>query len=110
MIDNIKKVLVVLDDTIIEERTDEQFNNIINMITKLLKMFGYSIDVELKTIFTEFVFDISPEHIMNTIDSESSKLFTDDYDFVITEGLSSYFWLHTMFSVPLICINPIEDP
>lgn len=105
-----KKILVVLDDTIIEERTDFQFNILIELIKELLLSYGYHADIEIKTIFTEFVYDVSPEHIMNGIDSESSKFVTDDYDFIITEGLSSYFWLHAFIPVPLICINPMNDP
>lgn len=82
----------------------------IELIKEFLFSYGYHVDIEIKTSFTEFVFDVSPEHIMNQIDSESSKYVTDDYDFIITEGLTSYFWLHTFIPVPLICINPMNDP
>lgn len=105
-----KKILVVLDDTIMEERTGVEFDNMISIVKNSLSAQGFIVDVELKTIFTEFVYDISPSQIMTEIDSESSKLFTEDYEFVISEGLSSYFWLHSIFSVPMICINPVEDP
>ena len=107
---DIKKILVVLDDTIMEERTGDEFDKMILNIKKSLSSQGFVVDVELETIFTEFVYDVSPSQIMTSVDSESSKLFTEDYDFVITEGLSSYFWLHSMFSVPMICINPVDDP
>lgn len=107
---NIKKILVVLDDTIMEERTGDEFDKMILNIKKSLSSQGFVVDVELETIFTEFVYDVSPSQIMTSVDSESSKLFTEDYDFVITEGLSSYFWLHSIFSVPMICINPVDDP
>lgn len=105
-----KKVLVVLDDTIMEERTGDDFDLMISFIKESLSSMNFIVDIELKTIFTEFVYDISPSQIMNEIDSESSKLFTEDYEFVISEGLSSYFWLHSMISVPMISINPVEDP
>ena len=48
--------------------------------------------------------------MMKQIDSRSKQTCEDDYDCIIAEGLSAWFWLQARYEMPVVCINPALYP
>ena len=57
-----------------------------------------------------YEYDIDSEALMKETDNCAAYACMNDYVCVIAEGFASWFWLQVIYSVPVICINPVLEP
>ena len=108
---NNEKVLVVLDRTYKNQRSDDDFIKLEKLITDSLFNSGYEVDFKIMSTFvSDYEYDINSEALMKETDNYAAYACMNDYVCVIAEGFASWFWLQAIYSVPVICINPILEP
>lgn len=108
---NNEKVLVVLDRTYKNQRSDEDFMKLEKLITDSLFNSGYEVDFKIMSTFVnDYEYDINSEALMKETDNCAAHVCMNDYVCVIAEGFASWFWLQVIYSVPVICINPVLEP
>ena len=102
------KVLVVLDNNYLNERSDDEFRKLARTIQTVTA--GSGMDAEVTEFAVDFDYDVSPEDLMKRVDSRSKQTCEDDYDCIIAEGLAAWFWLQARYEMPVVCINPALYP
>ena len=108
---NNEKVLVVLDRTYKKQRSDDDFIKLEKLITDSLFNSGYEVDFKIMSTFvSDYEYDINSEALMKETDNYAAYACMNDYVCVIAEGFASWFWLQVIYSVPVICINPVLEP
>lgn len=108
---NNEKVLVVLDRTYKNQRSDDDFIKLEKLITDSLFNSGYEVDFKIMSTFvSDYEYDINSEALMKETDNYAAYACMNDYVCVIAEGFASWFWLQVIYSVPVICINPVLEP
>ena len=108
---NNEKVLVVLDRTYKKQRSDDDFIKLEKLITNSLFNSGYEVDFKIMSTFvSDYEYDINSEALMKETDNYAAYACMNDYVCVIAEGFASWFWLQVIYSVPVICINPVLEP
>ena len=108
---NNEKVLVVLDRTYKNQRSDDDFMKLEKLITDSLFNSGYEVDFKIMSTFvSDYEYDINSEALMKETDNYAAYACMNDYVCVIAEGFASWFWLQVIYSVPVICINPVLEP
>ena len=108
---NNEKVLVVLDRTYKNQRSDDDFIKLEKLITDSLFNSGYEVDFKIMSTFvSDYEYDINSEALMKETDNYAAYACMNDYVCVIAEGFASWFWLQAIYSVPVICINPVLEP
>ena len=104
------KILVVLDGTYANQRTESDNELVQQNAVKVLTEAGLDVETEIMCCLTESGNDCDPESIMHDIDELSKRLCMDDYGCVIAEGAAGWFWLQCQYPIPVICIDPIMEP
>lgn len=108
---NNEKVLVVLDRTYKNQRSDEDFLKLEKLITESLLNSGYEVDFKIMSTFvSDYEYDIDSEALMKETDNCAAYVCMNDYTCVIAEGFASWFWLQAIYSIPVLCINPVLEP
>ena len=108
---NNERVLVVLDRTYKNQRSDDDFIKLEKLITDSLFNSGYEVDFKIMSTFvSDYEYDIDSEALMKETDNCAAYACMNDYVCVIAEGFASWFWLQVIYSVPVICINPVLEP
>lgn len=67
-------------------------------------------DVDIEEFSVDFDYEISPEDLMKKVDSCSKDVCEADYDCIVAEGLSAWFWMLARYEMPVVCINPALYP
>lgn len=98
------KILFILDETLEHKRPKEKLNEIVKLIKMSFDQDSYDITIQTVNYDITDVLDIQLD-----TDDTASDAEIDGYNYIITEGTSSYFWLQTMCNIPMICINPVTD-
>ena len=105
--DNLK-VLIILDNNYMNERSADDFRALEDTINNAMSQ--NSIDAKIEELAVDFDYDVCPEYIMKKVDEQSKEMCEDDYDCIIAEGLSAWFWLQARYEMPVVCINPALYP
>ena len=104
-----KRILVVLDRNYLNNRSEEEYNNIHNIVNTV---FGEEYKVEFdvfQSFLDEFCYDTDVDNMLSSVDKKCNRLLIDDYACVIVEGVAAWFYLHSMYDIPMVCINPTID-
>ena len=104
-----KRILVVLDRNYLNNRSEEEYNNIHNIVNTV---FGEEYKVEFdvfQSFLDEFCYDTDVDNMLSSVDKKCNRLLIDDYTCVIVEGVAAWFYLHSMYDIPMVCINPTID-
>lgn len=105
------KILVVLDGTPAVEHTHDEFDVINQYATDALSSISDDIQIETMNKFNGRIDSGSDaEMTIKEVDKRSAQLCMDDYDCVVAEGIAAWFWLQAQVQLPIVCINPIENP
>lgn len=103
-----KKILCVLDKNCRSSRSEADVRHLMTHITEVCKEYGYLVDFNLFNVHFGGL-DIDIDSIQNMVDVDSTNACMNEYAFVISEGLSAYFWLQSICSNRIVCVNPIID-
>ena len=105
------KILIVLDGTPALERSHDEFDAINHYANDAFSSICSDVRIETMNKFTGSVDSGSDaEMALKEVDTLSAQLCMDDYDCIIAEGIAAWFWLQARVQLPIVCINPIENP